>query len=80
MTGILISHRQHLLLAHLTRVLHAEGVVASELLVEVTQDDELGMLDVVTAFHHRPFHVLATQMHVVGIIALAALATEYPVE
>lgn len=80
MTGILVSRCQHLLLAHLTRVLHAEGVVASELLVEVTQDDELGMLDVVTAFRHRPLHVLASQTHIVGIIALAALATEYPIE
>lgn len=37
MTGIFIARLEHLLLAHFTSVLHAEGVQASDLLVVKSQ-------------------------------------------
>lgn len=80
MTGVLVARLNHFFLAHLTCVLHAESVQTGDLLVKVVQDDELDVLYVVSALYHRSMHVLATQTHVVGIIALASLATEYPVE
>lgn len=56
-TGIFIARLEHFLLAHFTHVLHAEGVQASDLLVEVVQDDEFGLLYIVTTFNHRSMHI-----------------------
>lgn len=57
MTGVLVARLNHFFLAHFTCVLHAEGVQASDLLVEVVQYDELGLLNIVTTFNHRSMHI-----------------------